>query len=722
MGFYMRNLVGWRFIIAIALPLLLASLGVLSLTTDLLNRVSDSADQVENARNREIVQRVLKSAENDLARLVRQNATWDEAYANIYPQVNAAWVASTWGSINSVGQSYDRVVVMEQGQSMPLVTAGVPRDQSYDMSRYLGGAHESMLAKLQGRSATTVATSFVQTPDGPAVTAMAPILRATAGDSTATPTRYLVFVRLLNDQLLGGVQARYLVSDLQVQQAAETPEAGLLVNSIDGVAAFGLSWKDRNLGQTATSGARSKASATLGFLILVMTGIAFVCWRLIQNLANNEERALHQARHDPLTELPNRAAMLEKLKAIRAGGQGQHVIAYADLDGFKDVNDSYGHQLGDRLLRAVGTGIARLAGKSVLSSRMGGDEFVVLFSGEAAEADSKEFAEHLLRFLAKPFDIDGRIAFVGASIGIACSDKTDLDELEILRRADIAMYKAKTEGKNRKCMYDASFDVERAEAQSIASELRGIIETKQLEIAFQPVISVRDMRISGVEALARWPQSSSRKVTADRFVAVAETAGLIDDLGELILDKACAAARNWPDLRLAVNISAVQLNNPRFVERAMAIIESHGIPTHRLEFEITETSLIRDADRAKQVFKELQRYGIKVALDDFGTGFSSIGYLRTFSFNRIKIDRSIITKVLSNPAELAIVQGTLLVARGLSAEVTAEGVEKQEEVAVLKLAGCTELQGYYFHKPMPAHAISDLLTTRKAREAERARA
>ncbi|HPH49007.1 MAG TPA: EAL domain-containing protein, partial [Methanothrix sp.] len=194
--------------------------------------------------------------------------------------------------------------------------------------------------------------------------------------------------------------------------------------------------------------------------------------------------------------------------------------------------------------------------------RMGGDEFVVLFSGEAAEADSKEFAEHLLRFLAKPFDIDGRIAFVGASIGIACSDKTDLDELEILRRADIAMYKAKTEGKNRKCMYDASFDVERAEAQSIASELRGIIESKQLEIAFQPVISVRDMRISGVEALARWPQSSSRKVTADRFVAVAETAGLIDDLGELILDKACAAARNWPDLRLAVNISAVQLNNP----------------------------------------------------------------------------------------------------------------------------------------------------------------
>jgi EAL domain-containing protein (putative c-di-GMP-specific phosphodiesterase class I) len=193
----------------------------------------------------------------------------------------------------------------------------------------------------------------------------------------------------------------------------------------------------------------------------------------------------------------------------------------------------------------------------------------------------------------------------------------------------------------------------------------------------------------------------------------------IDDLGEVMLDKACAAARDWPDLRIAVNISAVQLNNPRFVERALAIIESHRIAPRRVEFEITETSLIRDADRAKLVFKDLQRHGIKVALDDFGTGFSSIGYLRTFHFDRIKIDKSIISKVLSNPAELAIVQGTLLVARGLSADVTAEGVESQDEVSILKLAGCTELQGFYFHKPMLASEITALLEKRREREAER---
>lgn len=717
----MRHLLGWRFIIAIALPLFLAALGALSLTTDLLDRVSDTANLAENSRNREVVQRVLKTAEGDLARLARQNATWDEARAHVYPAVDSAWLSSTWGNSTSLGQSYDRALVIERGRPEPLAAASLPREPVRNVEGYLGSAYDVLLNSLSNKAASNVATSFAATPDGPAVVAVAPIGPAASSDGTA-PSRYLVLVRLLNDKVLSVAQSGYLVNGLRVVLPEETPPNGMRVNSISGSAVFGMVWTDRNVGQVTTAFARSKAAATLGLLILVMTGIGFVCWRLVQNLADNEERALHQALHDPLTEMPNRTAMMEKLKALRAGGMEHHVIAYADLDGFKDVNDSYGHQIGDRLLRAVGTGIARLASKSLLASRMGGDEFVVLFSGKDAGTEAEEFSDHLLRFLAKPFDIEGRIAFVGASIGVAQSDPADADELEILRRADIAMYKAKSEGKNRKCAYDAGFDVERAEAQAIASELRCIIRDKQMEIAFQPVVSTRDMRISGVEALARWPQLSSRSVNAQRFVEVAETAGLIDDLGELILDKACASARNWPELRLAVNISAVQLNNPRFVERAMAIIESHNIPTHRIEFEITETSLIRDAERAKQVFKELQRYGIKVALDDFGTGFSSIGYLRTFHFDRIKIDRSIISKVLSNPAELAIVQGTLLVARGLSADVTAEGVERQDEVAVLKLAGCTELQGYYFHKPMPATAISELLATRKAREEERARA
>jgi EAL domain-containing protein (putative c-di-GMP-specific phosphodiesterase class I) len=198
-------------------------------------------------------------------------------------------------------------------------------------------------------------------------------------------------------------------------------------------------------------------------------------------------------------------------------------------------------------------------------------------------------------------------------------------------------------------------------------------------------------------------------VPPDKFINIAENSGLIDQLGELILEKACVHAAQWPDIRLAVNISAVQLNYPGFVRQSLEVLQRHGIATNRVEFEITETSLINDTERAKQVFKELQQAGIKVALDDFGTGFSSIGYLRTFQFDRIKIDKSIVEKVLSSAAELAIVQGTLLVARGLSADVTAEGVEDAEQASVLRLAGCSELQGFHYYKPMTAAMVTETL-------------
>jgi predicted signal transduction protein with EAL and GGDEF domain len=304
--------------------------------------------------------------------------------------------------------------------------------------------------------------------------------------------------------------------------------------------------------------------------------------------------------------------------------------------------------------------------------------------------------------------MDGRLASVGASIGVAGNEGA-LADSEVLRRADVAMYKAKADGKNRHRLYDASLDKEREENLSIASELKDIIKARSLDIEFQPVVSAKSLLVTGVEALARWPKSSPRHVDAERFVTIAETSGLIDELGALILHKACEAGRAWPNLRLAVNISAVQLNNPHFVRNALDVLHSHSIAPNRVEFEITETSLIGDTDRAKQVFKALQMAGVKVALDDFGSGFSSIGYLRTFNFDRIKIDKSIVSKVLSSPSELAVLQGALLVARGLSAEVTAEGVEQSDEVQVLRLAGVTELQGYYFHKPMTARDVNQLL-------------
>lgn len=707
----MRSMTGWRFIVAIAVPLVLASAGTIGLSFDLLTKVESSGNMAERHRNRQVLAEALRGEEAALGHRVLDNAKWDIAAAKTAPNVDRMWFAQTWGSPMSLGVSYDLVAVIDSGTGQLAASASVnsawPQGQQlFERTHFASFLKE----RMGGRDATGAASGFAMTPAGPALIAMAPIVDPR--HNNIPNGRLLVFGRLLDETYVSSLERRFLLSGIELQPQVQGANAGLPLADISGQQAWALTWQDKDVGSMLTGTAWTKASAVLGFLILVMTGIGIVCWRLVQQLVRNEEVASHNALHDHLTGLPNRMALVEEMRAAGSEGNTPYTLAFADLDGFKDVNDSYGHEFGDRLLNMVSAGILQLAHHARLCSRMGGDEFVVMFTGPASEADARRFAGQLIQLLNQPFDMDGRMAAVGASIGIAHNPGA-LDETEILRRADIAMYKAKEEGKNRFRVYDKRFDLEREENLAIANELKGIIAGRMLDVLFQPVVSARTGAISGVEALSRWPQSSARKVTADRFIPVAEKAGLIDDLGELMLDKACEAARAWPALRLAVNISAVQLNNPHFIERSLAILQRHGIAPNRLEFEITETSLIHDTERAKQVFTALQRVGIKVALDDFGTGFSSIGYLRTFNFDRIKIDKSIVSKVLSSAAELAIVQGTLLVARGLSADVTAEGVERPEEVSVLRLAGCTELQGYHFHKPMRADEISQLLAQSK---------
>ncbi|MCA0434500.1 MAG: EAL domain-containing protein [Proteobacteria bacterium] len=711
----MRSITGWRFLLVIALPMFLALLGVVTLAFDLLDRISSNANTAEYNRNRDLVVQALKASEIELGHLTRDNAAWDDAFANTVPSVNTAWFESTWGQFNAAGTPYDIVAVLDPEMTRPEAIASRNGQTTTDVAAYLGAPFAAMLQQVgSGNQLQSYATTLAETPDGPVIAALATITQPSTNSSSG---KQLLMIRQVNLDMLDHMERTFLLKGLAVVDAEAPGATGVVLHDIGGQPAFAIQWQDKRVGESMTGWAKQKASVVLAFLIVVMTGITAVCWRLIRDLVRNETQARHAATHDALTGLPNRAAAVERMRALRDAKVTHLAVAFADLDGFKEVNDAYGHEVGDRLIRAAGAGISKLANESEIFCRMGGDEFVVLFSGTTAIEKAKAFSDNLIRFLAEPFEMEGRIMSVGASIGIATTDGEELDELEILRRADIAMYKAKADGKNRSCVYNISLDATRIENLAIASELRSIIAAGNLDIAFQPVISARSGRLSGVEALCRWPQSSLRQVPPDRFVAVAETSGLIDDLGEAVLNMACAAARNWPELRLAVNISAVQLNNPRFVERSLAVIERHGLKPRNIEFEITETSLIRDADRARQVFKQLQLAGIKVALDDFGTGFSSIGYLRTFKFDRIKIDKSIVNQLLTSPAELAIVQGTLLVARGLSADVTAEGVEYEDEVNILRLAGCTELQGYYYYGPLPTMEIDALVGRMRQPEA-----
>jgi diguanylate cyclase (GGDEF)-like protein len=702
----MRSITGWRFLVYIAVPLVMASLGAINLSFDLLRRVELGSNAAEHERNRVVLTQALQNTEADLSRLVSENANWDDAVQKTNLMSDEAWFDRTWGSSLSLGFVYDTVAVLDM-KSGQILWVQSSSKKTLGMQQLLGSkplaAFEDMLDLKNSRRG--VVSGFLTTTDGPVVMAMAPVYSLAAAPSGNGRVLYLA--QNLSSGWLDKLQNKLLVGGLGFISPEEDFVPSVQLKSPDGQVAVSMVWEDRLLGRMVTAGSWSKTAITLGFLMLVMMGIGYVCWVLVQQLVEDESKAQHKALHDHLTGLPNRLSLTQKMQQLRDANT-PYAVAFADLDGFKEVNDSYGHDIGDRLIYMIANGIRELSNDAVLSSRLGGDEFVVLFEGVGAQFQAKSFATNLIAMLKQPFDIDGRLASVGASIGIAdCNGSRDVSE--VLRRSDIAMYKAKANGKNCFCIFDVVFDSERNENMAIALELKSILASRNLDIAFQPVVNARTTEITGLEALARWPTTSSRSVSADRFIAIAENSGLIDQLGELILEKACFAAASWPDVRLAVNISAVQLNNPSFVPRSLAVLERHGIKTNRVEFEITETSLIHDTDRAKQVFKALQKAGIKVALDDFGTGFSSIGYLRTFQFDRIKIDKSIIGKVMSSASELAVVQGTLLVARGLSADVTAEGIESAEQATVLRLAGCTELQGYLYHKPLTAAEVTETL-------------
>jgi diguanylate cyclase (GGDEF)-like protein len=702
----MRVVTGWRFLVYIAVPLILAALAAMNLSSDLLHRVEAGSNAAEQERNRLVLSEATASAEADLARLASENAQWEEAVANTSQAPNEQWFAQTWTNGLNLGNSYDLVALFDISTGTLLFSRS--RDGTVPGASALLGTQgllpysDMLQVKNQNHG---IISGFQGTAEGFVVMAMAPVYSPnTAPQGNG---RILYLARKLDQAWLDEQKRKLLVAGLTIVPGQVERAEAIALKAADGQVVASLTWSNRMLGNLVTASSWTKAGAVLSFLILVMTGIGYVCWTLVQQLLEDENRAQHTALHDHLTGLPNRLALTQAMEALQIG-QEPYALAFADLDGFKEVNDSYGHEYGDKLISIVAHNIRQLAQSAQLCCRLGGDEFVVLFAGQQSTQQALVYSDKVIQAMKQTFDMDGRLASVGASVGIAaCDGRQDVSEM--MRRSDIAMYKAKASGKGRLCVFDESFDSERNENLAIASELKTIIAAQTLDIVFQPVVNAKSHAITGVEALARWPMVSSRQVAAEKFIAIAENSGLIDDLGQLILEKACDAAARWTDIRLAVNISAVQLNNPTFVKRSLAVLEKYGIAPNRVEFEITETSLIHDTERAKQVFNALQSAGVKIALDDFGTGFSSIGYLRTFQFDRIKIDKSIVSKVLTSASELAVVQGTLLVARGLSAEVTAEGVESDEEASLLRLAGCTELQGYLYHRPITTREVNQLL-------------
>jgi diguanylate cyclase (GGDEF)-like protein len=425
-----------------------------------------------------------------------------------------------------------------------------------------------------------------------------------------------------------------------------------------------------------------------------------------------EQQITHLAHYDALTDLPNRALFHERLKQELADlGPGQRIaVHYIDIDEFKSVNDSLGHLIGDELLKSVAANLSRCLGTAGFVARLGGDEFAIVQTGVATIDEVTDLVMSVYTAIRTPFECAGHQLTTDASIGIALAPEHGLDLNEILKNADLAMYAAKSAGRRTCRFFDPEMDAQARARRTLELDLRQAIARGELEVFYQPCVSLQDGRITGCEALVRWHHPERGMVSPAEFIPIAEETGLINELGEWVLSTACADAANWPNgIRLAVNVSPVQFKSATLALKVTAALAASGLSASRLELEITEAVLIRDDDTALAILHQLRAIGVRIALDDFGTGYSSLSYLQRFPFDKIKIDRAFVEDLAEGDGSSSIVQAVVNIAAARRMTTTAEGVETEAQRQMLRALGCSEMQGYLFSAPKPLAQIKALL-------------
>jgi len=433
------------------------------------------------------------------------------------------------------------------------------------------------------------------------------------------------------------------------------------------------------------------------------------------------DKIAHLARYDALTDLPNRVLFREQIeRELRKAAEGQSfALLYIDIDEFKGINDSLGHNVGDELLKSVASRIKDCLKEGDLIARLGGDEFAVIQTAISGKPDVEAFIRRIHEAIRRPYQCLGHQLSSDASIGVALApqDGSDLDQL--IKSADLAMYAAKAGGRRVHRYFEPTMDACAKARLTMEQDLRRAMAEGAFQIHYQPLVDLHHQTVTGCEALLRWCHPERGMVSPAEFIPVAEDTGLINELGDWVLKTACAEAATWPEhVRIAVNVSPVQLKSPTLALRISAALTATGLSPRRLEIEITEAVLIRDDEAALAILHQLRAIGVRIALDDFGTGYSSLSYLKRFPFDKIKIDRSFVADMIEVAGSSSIVQAIVNIAAALKMTTTAEGVETEAQRELLRQLGCTDMQGYLFSRPKPAAEIRELL----GHSAEKARA
>ena len=426
-----------------------------------------------------------------------------------------------------------------------------------------------------------------------------------------------------------------------------------------------------------------------------------------------EAQIARLAHYDPLTELPNRVLFQQSLREAlsRSARQGDTVAVHCiDLDRFKVVNDTLGHPAGDILLRAAAERLRGCVREGDTVARLGGDEFAVVQCGVSHGSDASRLAMRIVEAMAQPFDIQGQQVVAGASVGVALSPQDGLEPDELLQKADMALYRAKKEGRGSFHFFERAMDETLQARRLLELDLRRALGAGEFALHYQPIYSLTEDRITGCEALVRWLHPERGIISPAEFVPLAEEIGLIGGLGDWVLREACREAGSWPsDIRLAVNLSPIQFRDRHLVQSVISSLAASGLDPCRLELEITESVLLQDSAANLAMLHDLKSLGVRISMDDFGTGYSSLSYLRSFPFDKIKIDQTFVRDIIDDPNALAIIKAVTGLGASLGIVTTAEGVESVEQLDQLRRQGCQEIQGYLISRPVPASELAALL-------------
>jgi diguanylate cyclase (GGDEF)-like protein len=673
-------------------------------------------EQAENATKTMVLGGI--GAMEDHVKQFANDYSWWEAGYDAYVKGDRQWVDENYGSGVTDTQISDAIVIISTKGEIDYhwEIDGIPTKPTESFTPHVI-ENIQKLARDMPLANDAARSGYFRDGDNivlMAVNRITPVSKAATTDAKTLPL--LVQAVYLNQERLLALGKQFLIGDVRLQVGP--PSAGTVaedfpqIRDMDGNVIGTLRWTPPNPGYSVLQRVAPPVAAALLLFCVVALAAAYRTRRLAIKLTDSEKVAVIAARTDSLTSLKNRTGfneLIESAACEQACSEHHFAIVYMDVNGFKAVNDSIGHHGGDLLVKALADRMASVLPADAMLARIGGDEFAVALMGRGALDTASAAASAIVHSLDRPFTIEGFEFHVSASVGYAVASGAGLTTTEIVRRADIAMYHAKTGAEREAVAYHSTMETGALERKQVETALRRAIEQGDLQVFYQPVVRAGDLAIVGVEALVRWTSKEFGSVSPALFIPVAEDTGLIHEVGRFVVDRACQDLLKWPDLKMAINVSPVQLREPNFANDILAIVERYGLSPHQFELELTEGILVSNPTIAKRKLGILKDLGFTLALDDFGTGFSSIGYLRQFPFDILKVDRSFIRDIGLNTTANALIQSLVSLGDAMDLSVIAEGIENEEQLKLLRLVQCEYLQGFYISRPIPADEIGALL-------------